>query len=79
LNNYEVNENLINLISDPLSTVTVYVPEFSQPEPPAIANVEYIPLFFIESCSAHTRLFSSFLIDKFTISRIFPTRTSSYS
>jgi len=56
LNSYELNENLIDLLSIPLSTFKLYVPELSQPSPPAIANVEYVPELFTESCSAYTRL-----------------------
>ena len=44
----------------------MYVPETSQPEPPDITSVEYLPLFFTEICSAHTRSLFGFLIDKFT-------------
>ena len=31
------------MVSLPLSTLIVYVPEFSHPGPPAITNVEYLP------------------------------------
>ena len=49
------NENLIDFILVPSSTLILYVPEFSHPSPSAIANVEYPPSDFTETCSAHTR------------------------
>ena len=57
---------MIDFVVDPLSVWIVYVPETSQPEPPDITSVEYLPLFFTEICSAHTRSLFGFLIDKFT-------------
>ena len=43
------------------------MPEFSQPGPPAIDNVEYMPFFFTETCSAHTSSLFWFSMDIFTI------------
>ncbi len=51
---------------EPLSTWILYEPEFSHPDPPAIAKVEYFPLLFTETCSAHTSSLLEFIIDKFT-------------
>ena len=50
-----------------LKILILYVPEFSHPSPSAIANVEYPPFDFTETCSAHTRSLFWFKIDKFTI------------
>ena len=69
-NNYKVNENLMNFVFDPSSTINEYVPEFSHPLPPAIASVEYTSLFFTEICSAQTSSFFSLFIDRFTISEV---------
>ena len=67
MNDYEINENFIDFISEPSLTLTVYVPEFSHPGPPAMANVAYPPLDLTETCSAHTSSLFWFIIDKFTI------------
>ena len=62
-----MNEKIIDFILEPLSTSILYEPEFSHPDPPAIAKVEYFPPFFTETCSAHTSSLLGFMIDKFTI------------
>jgi len=66
LKNYEVNEKVIDFMLEPLSTSILYEPEFSHPDPPAIAKVEYVPSFFTETCSAHTSSLLEFIMDRFT-------------
>jgi len=61
--NYILNEKVLDVVSEFPLAVTVNVPDFSQPDPPANVKVENCQSRFTFTCSVQTKTSSEFLID----------------
>lgn len=64
---FGTNTNVLDCVCAPLSAVTVNVPSFSHPGPPAMASAEYLLPSFTAASSDHTMASCWFSIEMVTV------------